>query len=55
MTILSLLIVLLGLALMADGIGSIIKYWDQTPIEHLVRVLRILAGLAIVVIGILLV
>lgn len=35
---------IIGLILIFDGIGSIILYWHQTPIEHLVRILRAFLG-----------
>jgi len=41
----------IGVGLVMDGIGSIILYWDQKPIEHLVRVLRACGGLILILIG----
>jgi hypothetical protein len=43
-----LMVLLLGLWVVADGAGSIIVYWGQSPLEHLVRLLRISAGLALI-------
>jgi len=31
-----------------DGVGSIIIYWKQTAKEHLIRVVRIVAGIILV-------
>ena len=44
---------IIGLILIFDGIGSIILYWHQTPIEHLVRILRAFLGAAVILIAIL--
>ena len=41
----------IGFLIMVDGIGSIILYWNQKPIEHLVRVLRACGGLILILIG----
>jgi hypothetical protein len=47
-----LTVLLLGLWVVADGAGSIILYWGQSPLEHLIRVLRISAGLALIYLSI---
>ena len=39
----------IAIGIIADGIGSICKYWNQTRLEHFVRVLRAGAGLALIV------
>jgi hypothetical protein len=45
-------LIVLGVAVAVDGAGSMILYWHQTYLEHLVRVLRIFAGSIILDIGI---
>ena len=45
------LIQIIGFGLIIDGVGSIIKYWGQTRIEHLVRVLRACAGFILILIA----
>lgn len=40
---------LCGLWVIADGVGSIVVYWSQSLLEHLVRVVRIVTGVYMVV------
>lgn len=40
-----------GFLLCLDGIGSIIVYWTQTPLEHAIRVLRTLYGVVNMICG----
>jgi uncharacterized membrane protein YcjF (UPF0283 family) len=42
---LRILLVLIGLYVVWDGVGSIIEYWTQHWYEHAVRVGRIVCGL----------
>lgn len=42
---LRILLVLIGLYVTLDGVGSIIEYWTQHWYEHAVRVGRIICGL----------
>jgi len=41
----------LGGWLIFDGVVSIVKYCQQTLAEHFIRVLRVLIGLAVVILG----
>jgi len=41
----------LGIWLIIDGIGSIIKYESQSYIEHLVRVIRTIIGILLIIIA----
>ena len=40
-------LIFLGIVVFIDGLGSILVYWHQTWIEHLVRVLRMVDGIAV--------
>lgn len=46
--VLLLVAFIFGLWVIADGVGSIIVYWSQTSVEHLVRLIRIVAGVYLV-------
>lgn len=48
-----LILVVIGLWLVIDGLGSIALYEDQSPIEHLVRIIRALCGITLILYSIL--
>jgi len=42
------ILISLGVWISIDGLGSIAIYWAQSPIEHLVRLLRTLVGCVVI-------
>jgi hypothetical protein len=52
LSVLSMVLVGLGLWLVVDGVLSIVKYPKQTFPEQLIRVIRTMVGVVIVLIGI---
>jgi len=46
-----LLVFIIGILVMADGIGSILWYYNQGFPDHLTRILRFFAGLILAIVA----